>query len=156
MVTSLSHEFHFEMGFLEDDLVEYRAPRRVTAVTGVAAAESICTLCKELEAAVEGLSIQVVPVVNHFFGETITVAGLLTGRDMVEQLKGLELGDEVLIPANTLRADGDLFLCGMTPDELSRTLGVKVRVCPNDGAGFLTAMLGVNPDTPLYDGTNEE
>ena len=156
MVTSLSHEFHFEMQFLEDDLENYRAPRRVTAVTGVAASESIRTLCGELEAAVEGLEIAVVPVVNHFFGETITVAGLLTGHDMAEQLQGLDLGDEVLIPANTLRADGDLFLCGMTPMELSQRLGVPVRVCPNDGAGFLTAMLGVNDDTPLYDASREE
>ena len=156
MVTSLSHEFHFEMQFLEDDLADYHAPRRVTAVTGVAASESIRTLCGELEAAVEDLTIQVVPVVNHFFGETITVAGLLTGHDMAEQLQGLDLGDEVLIPANTLRADGDLFLCGMTPQELSHKLGVPVRVCPNDGVGFLTAMLGVNPDTPWYDASKEE
>ena len=102
------------------------------------------------------MEIAVVPVVNHFFGETITVAGLLTGHDMAEQLTGLDLGDEVLIPANTLRADGDLFLCGMTPMELSRRLGVPVRVCPNDGVGFLTAMLGVNDDTPLYDASREE
>jgi hypothetical protein len=156
MVTSLSHEFHFEMQFLEDDLADYQGPRRVTAVTGVAASESIRTLCAELEAAVEDLTIQVVPVVNHFFGETITVAGLLTGHDMAEQLAGLDLGDEVLIPANTLRADGDLFLCGMTPMELSRKLGVPVRVCPNDGVGFLTAMLGVNTDTPRYDASLEE
>ena len=156
MVTSLSHEFHFEMQCLEVDLADYHSPRRVTAVTGVAASESIRTLCGELEAAVEDLTIQVVPVVNHFFGETITVAGLLTGHDMAEQLAGLDLGDEVLIPANTLRADGDLFLCGMTPQELSHKLGVPVRVCPNDGVGFLTAMLGVNPDTPRYDASLEE
>ena len=68
----------------------------------------------------------------------------------------LNHGDEVLIPANTLRADGDLFLCGMTPMELSRKLGVPVRVCPNDGVGFLTAMLGVNTDTPRYDASLEE
>ena len=133
-----------------------RVEKAVTAVTGVAASESIRTLCGELEAAVEGLTIRVIPIVNRFFGETITVAGLLTGKDMVEQLAGLDLGDEVLIPANTLRADGDLFLCGMTPTELSRALGTPVRVCPNDGVGFLTAMLGVNPDTPRYDASKEE
>ena len=95
---------------------------------------------------------QVVPIVNRFFGETITVAGLLTGKDIAEQLRGRDLGDEVLIPENTLRADGDLFLCGMTPMELSQTLGTPVRVCPNDGALFLTTVLGVNSDAPRYDG----
>ncbi len=126
MVTSMAHEFQAEMQFLADDLADYVPPRRVTAVTGTAAAESISRLCAQLEAAVDGLTIQVVPIINHFFGETITVAGLLTGKDMAEQLAPLDLGDEILIPANTLRADGDLFLCGMTPVELSRALGVPV------------------------------
>ncbi|MBQ7320135.1 MAG: DUF512 domain-containing protein [Clostridia bacterium] len=156
MVTSLTYEFKAELQFLADDLEGYRAPRRVTAVTGMAAKDSIRTLCAQLEAAVDGLHIQVKPIVNHFFGETITVAGLLTGKDICEQLRGEDLGDEVLIPANTLRADGDLFLCGMTPLELSAALGVPVRVCPNDGAGFLCALLGTNRDTPYYDANTTE
>ncbi len=151
MVTSLSFEFDAEMKFLEDNLENFKAPRRVTVATGVAAEENIRALCDKLQHAVEGLEIRVVPIVNHFFGETITVAGLLTGHDMAEQLALLDLGDEVLIPENTLRADGDLFLCGMTPQELSRRLGVPVRISPNDGAGFLTALLGTNQDTPIYD-----
>jgi NifB/MoaA-like Fe-S oxidoreductase len=100
---------------------------------------------------VEGLTIHVVPVINYFFGETITVAGLLTGKDISEQLAGRALGDEVLVPENTLRADGDLFLCGMTPIELSERLGVPVRISPNDGGALLTALLGTNQDTPIYD-----
>jgi putative radical SAM enzyme (TIGR03279 family) len=156
MVTSLSHEFSVEMQFLAEDLEHYTPPRRVTAVTGVAASESIRALCAQLEAAVDGLTIEVKPIINRFFGETITVAGLLTGKDIAEQLRGEDLGDEVLIPANTLRADGDLFLCGMTPMELSATLGVPVRVCPNDGAGFLCALLGVNNDTPYYNANTTE
>ena len=156
MVTSLTHEFHQELEFLADDLEHYRAPRRVTAVTGMAAYDSIRTLCAQLEAAVQGLTITVKPIVNHFFGETITVAGLLTGHDIREQLACDDLGDEVLIPANTLRADGDLFLCGMTPTELSAALGTPVRVCPNDGMGFVTALLGVNDDTPYFDANTKE
>jgi putative radical SAM enzyme (TIGR03279 family) len=156
MVTSMGFEFNAEMRFLADDLEHYRSPRAVTVATGVAAEQSIRALCAQLEAQVEGLTIHVVPIVNHFFGETITVAGLLTGHDMAEQLKGLDLGDEVLIPENTLRADGDLFLCGMTPSELSQTLGVPVRISPNDGAEFLTALLGVNQNTPIYDAQKSE
>ena len=151
MVTSMGFEFDAEMRFLEDDLEGYRPPRTVTVATGVAAEASIRALCVKLEAQVEGLDVRVVPIVNHFFGETITVAGLLTGKDMAEQLGGLDLGDEVLIPENTLRADGDLFLCGMTPLELSEILGKPVRISPNDGAEFLTALLGVNEATPIYD-----
>ena len=151
MLTSQAFEFDTEMRFLEDDLEEYTAPRTVTVVTGVAAEAGIRRLCTRLEAAVEGLTIRVVPVINHFFGETITVAGLLTGQDIAEQLSGRDLGDEVLVPENTLRADGDLFLCGMTPQELSERLGVPVRISPNDGAALLTALLGTNQETPIYD-----
>ena len=151
MLTSQAFEFEAEMRFLEDDLEEYTAPRTVTVVTGVAAEAGIRRLCAQLEAAVAGLTIRVVPVINHFFGETITVAGLLTGKDIAEQLSGRELGDEVLVPENTLRADGDLFLCGMTPLELSERLGRPVRISPNDGAALLTALLGTNQETPIYD-----
>jgi putative radical SAM enzyme (TIGR03279 family) len=153
MVTSQAFEFEAEMSFLEDDLEAYTAPRTVTVATGVAAFDSIRRLCERLEASVEGLTIRVVPIINHFFGETITVAGLLTGHDMAEQLAGRELGDEVLVPEHTLRADGDLFLCGMTPVELSEHLGKPVRISPNDGGAFLTALLGTNQDTPIYDAT---
>ena len=156
MVTSMGFEFDAELRFLEDDLADYHPPRHVTVATGVAAKASICALCQKLEAQVEGLTISVVPIVNHFFGETITVAGLLTGHDMAEQLSPLDLGDEVLIPENTLRADGDLFLCGMTPMELSEKLGKPVRISPNDGAAFLTALLGTNQDTPIYDAQASE
>jgi NifB/MoaA-like Fe-S oxidoreductase len=151
MMTSQAFEFAAEMRFLEDDLAEYTAPRTITVVTGVSAEAGIRRLCGQLEAAVEGLTIHVVPVINHFFGETITVAGLLTGKDIAEQLPGRDLGDEVLVPENTLRADGDLFLCGMTPQELSERLGVPVRSSPNDGAARLTALLGTNQETPIYD-----
>ncbi len=156
MVTSFSHEFAVEMKFLPEDLENYHAPRHVTVATGVAAYESIRALTTQLEAQVVGLTVDVVCIFNRFFGENITVAGLLTGKDMSEQLAGRDLGDEVLIPANTLRADGDLFLCGMTPGELAGRLGVPVRVSPNDGAGFLTLLLGVNGDAPRFAGKEDD
>ena len=87
-------------------------------------------------------TVTVYEIENNFFGPEITVAGLLTGRDMAEQLSGAALGDELLIPANTLRAEGDLFLCGMTPLELSNILHVPVRTVRADGADLLCALLG--------------
>jgi NifB/MoaA-like Fe-S oxidoreductase len=81
--------------------------------------------------------------VNRFFGETITVSGLLTGKDMKEQLLGKDLGEALYIPCNTLRADGDLFLCGMTPEELSDALGVPVVPAPNEGDAWIMTLLGL-------------
>ena len=82
-------------------------------------------------------------VINHFFGESITVAGLLTGRDIVGQLQGKELGDCLLIPENTLRAGEDTLLDDMTVEQLSAALGVPVCPSANDGVGFVESVLGV-------------
>ena len=79
---------------------------------------------------------------NNFFGGQVTVSGLITGQDLAEQLKGCILGDELILPRTMLRAEGDLFLCNMTPKELSERLGVPIRFVSNDGADFLDAVLG--------------
>ena len=143
MLTSFETEFGFGLEDLSLYADRIRLPRRVSVATGVAAYEYMRSLCQRLEAMLPGLQITVHKIVNHFFGETITVAGLLTGKDMEEQLRGKDLGDALLIPCNTLRADGDLFLCGMAPRELSDALGVSVIPAPNDGEGFVRTVLGL-------------
>lgn len=144
MLTSLASEFDFELEYLEEALENFRAPRTVSVATGAAAYDSLSALCKKLEARVSGLTIRVHRIVNHFFGETVTVAGLLTGKDVCEQLSDKELGDELLFPAVMLRADGDVFLDDMTPAQLSERLGgIPVRPSPSDGAELLKLLLGV-------------
>lgn len=143
MITSLLTEFEEEMNFLDEYLPDYRAPRTVSICTGVAAYPTIKAMAARLEAQVEGLTVHVYEIVNHFFGETVTVAGLLTGKDMYEQLAGRELGDQLIIPENTLRADEAMFLDNMTPDELSMRLGVSIRAGKNNGGEFIREMLGV-------------
>ena len=143
MITSLMTEFEDEMNFLAEDLAEYKAPRTVSICTGVAAYPTIKAMAARLEAQVEGLTIHVYEIVNHFFGESVTVAGLLTGKDMAEQLAGKELGDVLFFPENTLRAGEDIFLDDMTPEALSEKLGVPVMAGKNDGAEFVREMLGV-------------
>lgn len=143
MITSLMTEFKAEMNYLEEYLANYKAPRHISVATGVAAYDTIKTMAVELEARVEGLQIDVYKIINNFFGETITVSGLLTGKDISEQLQGKELGDLLLFPENALRAGGDLFLDDMTPDELSEKLNVPVAPSKNSGEGFICDMLGV-------------
>ena len=143
MITSLRTEFDTELDFLDEYLADYRPPRRVSICTGVAAYPTLKAMAARLEAQVEGLEIHVYEIINHFFGETITVAGLLTGKDMSEQLYGKELGDELIFPENTLRAGEDMFLDDMTPAELSEKLGVPVRPGRNDGAELIREILGV-------------
>ena len=85
-----------------------------------------------------------VPIRNDFFGESVTVAGLLTGQDVAAQLADKPLGDDLLFPAVMLRADGDVFLDDMTPEQLSAQLGgIPVRATESDGAAFLRTLLGI-------------
>lgn len=147
MLRSFETEFGFGLEDLAETVQDVKLPRRISVATGTAAYRYMTKLCDALCAALPGLEITVYEIVNHFFGETITVAGLLTGKDMKEQLLGKPLGDALLIPCNTLRADGDLFLCGMTPAELSQALGVPVIPAPNDGEAFVRMALGLSEFT---------
>lgn len=143
MLRSLMAEFATELEYLEDYLGEApRAPRHVSVATGSAAAPTLRALADTLMARVPTLQVSIYEIKNNFFGPEITVAGLLTGKDMAEQLGGKPLGDELLIPATTLRAEGDLFLCGMTPTELSEKLGLPIKPVKGEGAALLAAMLG--------------
>lgn len=144
MLTSLASEFDFALEDLSEELSEFRAPRAVSVVTGVAAYDHIRGLADKLMSAVEGLDVRVHRVVNRFFGESVTVAGLLTGKDVSEQLLGKDLGDELLFPAVMLRADGDVFLDDMTPEELSARLGVSVKPSKSDGFELVKALLGLD------------
>ncbi len=120
-----------------------REKRSVTVVTGVAAYPMLTEFANALMSRVHRLDIRVKRIVNHYFGESITVAGLLTGKDIYEQLKDEQLGDEILIPSAALRAGEDVFLCDMTLLELSEKLGKPIRKVDNDGYSFVEAVFGV-------------
>ena len=115
--------------------------RNITVATGHAAYKLLSSLCKKAEDKFQGLQINVVKIQNDFFGETVTVAGLITGADFKAQLKGIDLGDELLIPRVSLRNEGDKFLDDVTIEELSEELNVRVTPVENDGAVFLDTIL---------------
>ena len=115
--------------------------RNITVATGYAACKLLSKLCKTAEEKFDGLKINVIKIKNNFFGDTVTVAGLITGADFKAQLKDLDLGDELLIPRVSLRNEGDKFLDDITIDELSQELKVKITPVENDGAVFLDTLL---------------
>ena len=78
---------------------------------------------------------------NNFFGEKITVSGLITGQDLIEQLSGRKLGDRLLIPCNMLRSGEDVFLDDITITELSEKLGKEIIVVDPGGADLVSAVL---------------
>lgn len=115
--------------------------KEITVATGCAAYGLICELAKAAEEKFCGLSVNVVRIKNDFFGETVTVAGLLTGADLKMQLKGIDLGEKLLIPRVSLRSEGDVFLDDMSLDELSRFLETDVYPVENDGYKLLEMMI---------------
>jgi NifB/MoaA-like Fe-S oxidoreductase len=98
-------------------------------------------LAEKCEQAIEGLQADVLPVVNEFFGHTVTCTGLLTGQDILQALKKYReenFFDEVILAGNVLKEFEDVFLCGMTLDGLKKELGFKnIRVNRDGGYGLV-------------------
>lgn len=137
MLRSLIEEF--EAGLrLEDRPVEASA---FTIATGVSARPFLQELTDKAERQL-GVHGQVIAVENDFFGHTIDVAGLVTGRDLIGQLRGRELGKRLLMPVNMLRHGGDVFLDDLHVSDVEKALGVPVTVVEQDGFDLLDAMLG--------------
>ncbi|MCQ2426965.1 MAG: DUF512 domain-containing protein [Clostridia bacterium] len=122
--------------------------RRVTVVTGAAAYDEITAVSRMAESCCPGLSVNVMKIRNDFFGETVTVSGLLTGTDIAAQVieaktAGTELGEVLFFPRNALRAEGDLFLDNTTPEMLSERIGIPAMTSGPDGDKFICDILGI-------------
>ncbi len=141
MWSLLKKEFDEAINELPDGYF-LESERKITMATGVAAYELIKYIADKTQSKVQNLHINVVKIENKLFGETITVAGLLCGNDIYNALSKEELSDEVLIPAVSLRREGDLFLDDMSIDELSEKLKIKVTPVESDGYVLLCNILG--------------
>lgn len=142
LCTLLKHEFYEAFDYFPPS--EYN--RRVTVPTGKAAYSTIKELANAAESRYKGLKVDVLAMENNFFGELITVTGLLTGGDIAAQLKGRDNGDAVLICESTLRYEHDKFIDDTTPEYVEHELFVPVLMVPNDGYKLLCAMLGESAD----------
>ena len=116
--------------------------RIISLATGEAAYTFIKEMVDKCLKKWDNLECNVYAVKNIFFGGEITVAGLVTATDIEEQLKGKELGEELLIPSVMLRDGGDMFLDSVTLEELSERLNVKITPVDNDGFELLDKILG--------------
>ena len=141
MLTSFEKELDLYLKVLSSD--ERKIKRTISVATGEAAYDFICKMVKRIKKKCKHVECNVYKIVNDYFGHTITVSGLITGVDMINQLKGKTLGEELILPRNMLRAEGDLFLCNTSVDELSSKLDIKVGIAEIDGASFVDAILGL-------------
>ncbi len=143
LLRSFSDELKIALSDVQALADELTAPRRVAVATGVAAYPMLCRAANAISAVTDKVKLDVYEIRNEFFGESITVAGLLTGADLYSQLSGRLAADELLIPSAALRRDECDFLCGMTLSELSDKLEIPIRPCENDGFDFIDAVFGV-------------
>ncbi len=138
MISSMKDELDTA---LEDEEGDGRE-RIVSIATGHAAYGFILECAEKITAKFPNVKIHVYEIKNDFFGESVTVAGLVTGRDLLAQLAGKELGEELLLPSCMLRHGGDLFLCGKSREELETELSVHITLCENDGYDLLEKVIG--------------
>lgn len=115
--------------------------KELSLVTGKLAYPYICRMAETIMKEYPELTIHVYPIVNDFFGEQITVSGLLTGQDILAQLKGKLLGEVLLLPENVLRAGERVFLDDYTVEDLEKTLQVRVDIVKSSGYDFVEKIL---------------
>ncbi len=139
MLRSLIDEFDdaLDTAEWEDD------ERRISIVTGRAPFKIISDLVRKAEEKFPKLKCGVYPIRNDFFGETITVTGLITAQDLIAQMKNKKLGDELLISSAMLMHGSDIFLDDLTVGDVERELNVRVRAVQNDGYELLDAVMGI-------------
>lgn len=137
LISSMREEFYDALKNLK--IKEFN--RTVSIATGEAAADFIRELADALMARVQGLTIQVFPIQNDFFGGGVNVSGLVVAGDIQAQLRGKKLGKRLFIPSSMLRADDDVFLDDISLSELSDALSVPVCPVDNDGAQFIEKIL---------------
>lgn len=117
--------------------------RTVSIATGICAYQHIKLLAQIMEKRYNNLKAEVYPIKNNFFGENVTVTGLLTGGDILAQLENQELGSELLISRSMLKSGEELFLDDFTIERLSSKLGKKITVVENSGEDLINKLLGI-------------
>ena len=120
--------------------------REISLATGRLAAPYLERLIRQMNEKFPHVRVHLYPIRNVFFGEEITVVGLITGQDLTAQLKEQTLGEELLISVHMLRSGENVFLDDITTDDVCEQLRVPLRVVKPGGQELLDALLGRTPD----------
>ena len=120
----------------------YNKEKHVSLVTGEAAYKFIKAIAEKVENKFPCVKIDVHCIKNNFFGGYITVSGLLTGTDIIDQLKGKELGEYLVLPKNLLRSGETTLLDDLTVEDIEKALGVDVKIADENGSSLIMTILG--------------
>jgi len=136
----LMASFEYEINKALENVNKVKNPVKKSIATSEIAYDYICGFVKKISDATNA-DISVYKIKNNFFGEKITVTGLLCGADIISQLKGKELGKYLLLSASMFKSDCDIFLDDVTKEDVERELGVKVIINDNTGEDFVNSLI---------------
>ena len=145
MVRLMLNEFHdaLEERMEKDRNIFETLCGELSIATGLLAYPYILRMSEEMMEVYSNVKIHVYPITNYFFGERITVSGLITGQDLLSQLKGKELGTALLLPENILRSGEDVFLDDLHVGDLENALQVPVNIVKSSGYDFVETILRI-------------
>lgn len=127
-----------------------------STISGVLAYDTIKSSCDKINKKFPNVNVHVYKIINDYFGHSITVTGLLTGQDICSQLSGKELGDNLLLPTNTLKADENIFLDDMTLEEFEKNLQINTIIVKSSGMDFVKTIINENEDNNPKISTNSK
>lgn len=113
----------------------------ISIATGKLAASYIKTFVRLLQEKYPGRTVRIYPIINQFFGEQITVAGLITGTDLIKQLRGKRLGTRLLLPEAMFRSGEEVFLDDLTRSDVETALQVPIDIVRSSGRDFVETVL---------------
>ena len=137
MLRLLQNEFEETFNALAGDNRE----KEISMATGVLAYPYLKKMIEKLQTKYTNITVHLYKIINHFFGEKITVAGLITGQDLIDQLKGQPLGDTLLLPCNMLRDGEEVLLDDVTLTDVKEALQVDIDIVKSSGQDFVEAII---------------
>ena len=139
MISKLEREIQDYLAEIPQDQITRK--KKVSIATGHSAYEFIKDMAELVMNKFNNVEINVYKIINNFFGETITVAGLITATDIIDQLKGKDLGETLYIPRAMLKADEEIFLDNITLEGIQEQMNIEVIPCENNGTDFIDKIL---------------
>ena len=137
LMAYFTREFDVHLSEIEPTKLE----KMVSIATGKSAFKFISEKARLLEKRFEGLKVNVYPIENTFFGPEITVTGLITGSELIEQLKDKEIGEYLIIDSKMLKDDEDVFLDDIGLDNVKNSLGVDIVLSESNGTDFIDKII---------------
>ncbi|NLK28605.1 MAG: DUF512 domain-containing protein [Clostridiales bacterium] len=137
LIRSMQEEFN---QYYEEVVGDLRC-KELSIATGVLATPYITKMAEQLKVKFPQIKLHIYTIINHFFGEEITVAGLITGGDLIKQLQDKPLGDCLLLPDVLLRHGETILLDDQTIEDIEKSLQTRIRIVQSDGKSFIDAII---------------